>query len=183
MYFLVLHSLFFGALLFNSRVRASPPPGRNDRTTLPTTNRNPNIFTVIPSLRFSLTLTEFLLLVTAASFYPKPFSPTLQQWRGLLRWRKASTCVRPLDRHDALWNHPDRQVTAKPLTDKSTLAGVELVSPGVHHLLPSCVRTAKALARLRMRRLAWALAGRLCDKYHNLMSWLIFCGFLDAFDV
>ena len=22
----------------------------------------------------------------------------------------------------------------------------------------------------RMRRLAWAVAGRLCDKYHNLMS-------------
>ena len=25
----------------------------------------------------------------------------------------------------------------------------------------------------RMRRLAWAFASRLCDKYHNLMSWLI----------
>ena len=25
----------------------------------------------------------------------------------------------------------------------------------------------------RMRRLAWAFAGHLCDKYHNLMSWLI----------
>ena len=25
----------------------------------------------------------------------------------------------------------------------------------------------------RMRRLARAFAGRLCDKYHNLMSWLI----------
>ena len=24
----------------------------------------------------------------------------------------------------------------------------------------------------RVRRLAWAFAGRLCDKYHNLMSWL-----------
>ena len=24
----------------------------------------------------------------------------------------------------------------------------------------------------RMRRLAWAFAGRLCDKYHNLMNWL-----------
>ena len=31
----------------------------------------------------------------------------------------------------------------------------------------SCLRTANALARL-----AWAFAGRLCDKYHNLMSWL-----------
>ena len=42
----------------------------------------------------------------------------------------------------------------------------------------SCMRTAKALARLRgcsgetarMRRLAWAFASRLCDKYHNLMK-------------
>ena len=34
-----------------------------------------------------------------------------------------------------------------------------------------CVRTAKALVRLR--RLAWAFAVRLCDKYHNLMCWLI----------
>ena len=43
----------------------------------------------------------------------------MQQSRGLLRWLKASTCVRPLDRHDALWNHPDRQVTAKPVTNMS----------------------------------------------------------------
>ena len=42
-----------------------------------------------------------------------------------------------------------------------------------------CVGTAKALVRLR--RLAWAFAGRLCDKYHNLMSWLIwFTGTLRA---
>ena len=26
----------------------------------------------------------------------------------------------------------------------------------------------------QMHRLAWAFAGHLCDKYHNLMSWLIF---------
>ena len=25
----------------------------------------------------------------------------------------------------------------------------------------------------RMRRLAWAFAGRLCDKHHNLMRWFI----------
>ena len=30
----------------------------------------------------------------------------------------------------------------------------------------------------RKRRLAWAFAGRLCDKYHNLMSWLIFILFV-----
>ena len=27
----------------------------------------------------------------------------------------------------------------------------------------------------RMHRLAWAFAGWLCDKYHNLMSWLHWC--------
>ena len=27
---------------------------------------------------------------------------------------------------------------------------------------------------LRMRRLTWAFVGHLCDKYHNLMSWLIY---------
>ena len=43
----------------------------------------------------------------------------MQQWRWLLMWKKASACVHPLDRHDALWNHPDRQVTAKPLTNMS----------------------------------------------------------------
>ena len=37
----------------------------------------------------------------------------------------------------------------------------------------SCVRTVKALSTARMRRLACAFAGRLFDKYHNLMSWLI----------
>ena len=43
-----------------------------------------------------------------------------------------------------------------------------LVGPFVYfHIL--CVQTAKAL----MSRLAWAFAGSLCDKYQNLMSWLI----------
>ena len=48
-----------------------------------------------------------------------------------------------------------------------------LVGPFVY-FHTSCVRTVKALARLRTRRLAWAFAGCQCDKYHNLMSWLIF---------
>ena len=39
----------------------------------------------------------------------------------------------------------------------------------------SCVWTGMALARqtAQMRRLAWSFAGCQCDKYHNLMSWLI----------
>ena len=44
-----------------------------------------------------------------------------------------------------------------------------LVRPFIY-FQTSCVRTVKALARLR--RLTWAFAGHLCDKYHNLMSWL-----------
>ena len=43
-----------------------------------------------------------------------------------------------------------------------------LVGPFVY-FHTSCVRTAKALARLRR----WAFPGHLCAKYHNLMSWLI----------
>ena len=49
-----------------------------------------------------------------------------------------------------------------------------LVGPFVY-FHTSCVRTAKVLARLQMRRLAWAFAGRLCNKYHNLVSWLKYC--------
>ena len=32
----------------------------------------------------------------------------------------------------------------------------------------------------RIRGLARAFAGRLCDKYHNLMSWLIYCFFVEC---
>ena len=38
----------------------------------------------------------------------------------------------------------------------------------------SCVRTAKALADCVDAQAARAFAGRLCDKYHNLMSWFNF---------
>ena len=49
-----------------------------------------------------------------------------------------------------------------------------LVEPfGYFHTL--CERTAKALARL-----TWAFAGRLCDKYHSLTSWLILSSHLFA---
>ena len=52
---------------------------------------------------------------------------------------------------------------------RSHLVGLDvsfLVGPFVYFHISS-VRTAKALARL-----AWAFAGRLCDKYHTLMSTL-----------
>ena len=43
-------------------------------------------------------------------------------------------------------------------------------------LLPyfMCANSKSSGETAQMRRLAWAFAGRLCDKYHNLMSWLIF---------
>ena len=51
--FLSAPRFIFRRTSYNPWVRASPPPGRrNDRTILPTTNRNRNIFTVIPSLTF-----------------------------------------------------------------------------------------------------------------------------------
>ena len=36
-----------------------------------------------------------------------------------------------------------------------------------------CVTSKGSGKTARMRRLALAFAGRLCDKYHNAMSWLI----------
>ena len=41
-------------------------------------------------------------------------------------------------------------------------------------LLPyfMCANSEVSGETARMRRLAWAFAGRLCGKYHNLMSWL-----------
>ena len=42
-----------------------------------------------------------------------------------------------------------------------------------------CVNSEGSGESARMRRLAWAIAGRLCDKYHNLMSWLNFPFFIE----
>ena len=48
-------------------------------------------------------------------------------------------------------------------------------------LLPyfMCVNSEGSGETARMRRLAWAFAGRQCDKYHNLMSWLNYCSIRD----
>ena len=42
-------------------------------------------------------------------------------------------------------------------------------------LLPyfMCANSEGSCETARMRRVAWAFAGRICDTYHNLMSWLI----------
>ena len=34
-----------------------------------------------------------------------------------------------------------------------------------------CANSEESSETARMRRLAWDIAGGLCDKYHNLMSW------------
>ena len=47
-----------------------------------------------------------------------------------------------------------------------------LVEPFVYFHI-SCVRNSEGSGETaRMCNLAWAFASRLCDKYHNLMSWL-----------
>ena len=50
-----------------------------------------------------------------------------------------------------------------------------LIFGWAHRLLPyfMCANSEGSGETVRMRRLAWAFAGRLCDKYHNLMSWLV----------
>ena len=50
-----------------------------------------------------------------------------------------------------------------------------LIFSNTLHLLPYlvCANSKGSGKTARMRRLAWAFAGRLCDKYHNRMSWLI----------
>ena len=72
---------------FNLRVRLSPPPDHNDRTSLPITNRNLNIFTVIPSFRYYIPLTYFPLLATAASFYPERLFPRCSSSEGCWDWQ------------------------------------------------------------------------------------------------
>ena len=129
---------------FNPRVRASPPPGRNDRTTLPTTNRNPNIFTVIPSLTFSLPLTQFLLLTPAASFYPKPFSLDAAVTRVVEV--EESQYKFPSSRQSRCTVKPpcpagnSQTINKHVQTGKLTLARVELVSPGQWFAARGCSR-------------------------------------------
>ena len=56
-----------------------------------------------------------------------------------------------------------------------------LIFGQILHLLPyfMCANSKGSGETVRMRRLAWAVAGHLCDKYHNLMSW-IKCPFVTA---
>ena len=48
-----------------------------------------------------------------------------------------------------------------------------LVGSFVYVHTSMCANSQGSVETAEMRRLAWAFAGRLWDKYHNLMSWLI----------
>ena len=41
-----------------------------------------------------------------------------------------------------------------------------------------CANSEGSVETARMLRLAWAFAHRLCDKYHNLMSWFLYCSMI-----
>ena len=51
-----------------------------------------------------------------------------------------------------------------------------LVGPFVYFHILICANSEGSSESAWMRRLAWAFAGLLCDKYHNLMSWLNYLG-------
>ena len=70
-------------------------------------------------MRISLPWTLSLLLITAARYYPKsPFPPDAAVTRAVEVEESQDMCPSYKQAH-ALWNHPDRQVTAKPLTNMS----------------------------------------------------------------
>ena len=50
----------------------------------------------------------------------------------------------------------------------------DLIFGQILRLLPyfMCANSKDSGETAQMCRLTWAFAGRLCDKYHNLMSWL-----------
>ena len=61
-----------------------PPPDPNDRTTIPTTNRNLNVIVVFPSLMFFPPLSLNPILVTVTPYYPKPLFPDATVTRAAL---------------------------------------------------------------------------------------------------
>ena len=102
LYFIVMYcivSAIYDASHFNPRIWALPTPLPSDRID----NRHQTVTTLtyylILSMRISLPRTLTLLLITAIPYYPKSPFPQMQQRQGLLRWRKARTCVRPTNRH------------------------------------------------------------------------------------
>ena len=135
MYYVFLSAppFIFRRTSFNPRAGASPP-GRNDRTTLPTINRNPNIYTVIPSLKFYLPLPNSYYSPLLYRSTQIPFSLDAAVSRAVdveesqymcPSSRQARCTVKPP------WPAGNSQTINKYVqTDKLTLAVVELVSPG-----------------------------------------------------
>ena len=129
--FLRAPPFIFRRTSFNPRIRASPPPGRNDRTTLAITNRNPNI---IPSLRFPSPKPSSYYTLLLHRSIQSHFSLDAAMTRAVEveesqymcpSSRQARCTVKPP------WPADNSQTINKHVqTDKVTLAGVELVSPG-----------------------------------------------------
>ena len=112
-------------------------------------------------------------------------------FEGVLAILSAGSRRKPLQLHDMVvngWNwmeatfEPAHEILALFVLCKLILQtrmrshplGLDvwfLVGPFVN-CHTSCARRHTGSAETaRMRRLAWAFAGYLCDKYHNLMSW------------
>ena len=133
--FLSAPPFIFRRTSFNPWVRASSSPGRNDRTTLPTTNRNFNIFTVITSLRYPPPLnliptTRHCCIVLLKALFSLDAAVTRavdveESQYMCLSSRQARCTVKPP------WSAGNSQIINKNVqTDKLTLVRVELVSPG-----------------------------------------------------
>ena len=73
-----------------------------------------------------------------------------------------------------LWHFPS---SVNAFFMRSHPVGLDVWVSRTLRLLPyfMCANSEGSGETARMRRLAWAFAARLCDKYHNLMSWLNLC--------
>ena len=101
------------------------------------------------------------------------FEERVYERRNLMRWLK---CERTMIKS---WYAPSHEVMVIFVFCKRILqtrmgihpVGIDvwfLVGPFVYFMWANSEGSGETA---RMRRFAWAFAGRLCDKYHNLMSW------------
>ena len=74
-----------------------------------------------------------------------------------------------------LFAHRKRILQARMRSHPVELGIWCLIFGRTHRLLPyfMCTNSEGSGETAWIRRLAWAFAGRLCNKYNNLMSWLI----------
>ena len=105
---------------------------------------------------------------------------------GSLRWNQF--LVWSEDWRNGGSNEPTHEIMALFILRKPILqtpmhshpAGLDVLTFGRTLRLPSYFMFANIEGSgetARMRRLTWAFAGHICDKYHNLMSWLKWANF------